>query len=216
MKKFNLKNEIIVVSRPQLLQVIHANKPFAICIEGKIHTQPFSGDAIYIYQGTITAQENSAISISKPLSLKTLFGATYTLVEDSDRILIKAGNAWNDIIKYNTLNADYDDTSGDGISDFSDKNLENIGWHATEFDISYRELSDHLESVCEGTLLCVEIEEPYQFSGLGFISDRECANEKLFTFCKDKIADALANNPDFLPEDLNDDEEEAAQFFKLL
>jgi len=216
MKKFNLHKEIIIISRPELFTAINSAKAFAISIDGKIHYEPFSKENIYVYQGTIASVNNSALSIPKPRTLNEILGNSYNIVEDDERILLKAHGAWTQIIGYNTVNADYDDTSADGIADFSDPILEDIGWNATEFDINYRELSEHLEVECDGTLLCVEIEEPYQFTGLGFISDRECAHKKLFDYCKVKIADKLANDTDFKPEDLNDDEKEAAEFFNLL
>jgi hypothetical protein len=206
MKKFNLKNEIIVVQKSKLLEAIDSAKPFAITIEGEIIYEPFVSDKIYIYQGSMK-------SSAKPL--QELFTNAYRVVEDDERVLIKAANAWGDIIKYNKLNCDYDDTSSDGIGDFSDSKLEDMGWNATEFDIKYRELSELLERECDGVLLCVEIEEPYQFSGLGFIYDRECAYKKVFQYCKEKIAYAIENDPDFNIESLTDDEREAAEFFDL-
>jgi hypothetical protein len=216
MKKFNLKDEIIVVQRTNLLNAINSQKAFAISIKGEIFMQPYPKDEIYIYQGEIKPASTSALGTSKQTSIQSLLGISYKVVEDGERILIKATNAWNDIIKYNILNADYDDTTADGIGDFSDKKLEDIGWHATEFNISYRELSDYLEAECDGILLCVEIEEPYQFSGLGFIKDNQCAYDKLFSFSKEKIADKIKNDPDFEIKNLTDDEREAAEFFGVL
>jgi hypothetical protein len=214
MKKFNLHKEIIVISRQELFTAINSNKKFAISIEGKIYYEPFDKKQIYVYQGATLS--NSTLSIPKPRTLQEILGNNYNIVEDDERVLLKASGAWTQIIGYNSSNADYDDTSADGIADFSDSKLEDIGWNATEFNINYRELSEYLEAECDGTLLCVEIEEPYQFTGLGFISDRKCAHEKLFVYCKEKIAKELANNPDFDPENLSDDEEEAAKFFNLL
>ncbi len=216
MRKFNLHKEIIIISRSELFSAINSAKKFAISIEGEIYYEPFAKDKIYVYQGVGTSVDNSKLSIPKARNLQEILGNNYNIVEDDERILLKAHGAWTQIISYNSANADYDDTSADGIADFSDPKLEDIGWNATEFDINYRELSEYLEAKCEGILLCVEIEEPYQFTGLGFISDRECAHKKLFDYCKEKIADKLANDPDFNPENLSEDEEEAANFFKLL
>jgi len=216
MKKFNLHNEIIVASRSELFKAINSGKKFAITITGSVHYEPFASDEISIYQGSVAALPSSALSMPKAHSLQELLGQNYKIVEDDQRVLIKAGTAWNDIINFNKTDADYDDTSGDGIADFSDTNLEEIGWHATEFNITYRELAEYIEAHCDGTLLCLEIQEPYQFSGLGFIKDRICAQEKLFSYCQDKVTDALANDPDFALESLTDDEREAAEFFKVL
>jgi len=216
MKKFNLHNEIIVASRSELFKAINAGKKFAITITGDVHYEPFASDEIYIYQGCVAVLRSSALSMPKASSLQELLGNDYKIVEDDERLLIKAGNAWSDIINYNKEYADYDDTSGDGIGDFSDSKLEEIGWHATEFNITYRELAEYIEAHCDGILLCIEIHEPYQFSGLGFIKDRICAQEKLFSYCQEKVTYALANDPDFAVESLTDDEHEAAEFFKAL
>ncbi len=216
MKKFNLQKEIIIISRSELFSAINSTKNFAISIDGKIHYEPFSEKEIYVYQGAVKPETTSSLSMPKPRTLKEILGNSYNIVEDDERILLKAAGAWTQIIAYNLANADYDDTSADGIADFSDSTLEDIGWHATEFNINYRELSEYLEAKCDGILLCVEIEEPYQFTGLGFIRDRKCAHTKLFNYCKEKIAYELKNNPDFNPENLSEDEEEATEFFKLL
>jgi hypothetical protein len=216
MIKFNLHNEIIVASRAELFKAINSTKQFAISITGTVHYEPFSSDEIYIYQGCVPALASSALAMPKARSLQDLLGNAYKIVEDDERVLIKAAGAWSDIINYNKNSADYDDTSGDGIGDFSDQKLEDIGWHATEFNITYRELAEHIEAHCDGILLCVEIQEPYQFSGLGFIKDRPCARETLFSYCQEKVAYALSHDPDFKVETLNDDELEAAEFFKVL
>ena len=216
MKKFNLFNEIIVAERAALMQAFNTNKSFGITHDGRVVYAPFSPDDIFIFQGCIAPAEPSALAPHKPLGISEILGKQYRVVEDDERILIKAAGAWQDIIGLNTNHADYDDTTADGIAEFSDRELEDIGWHATEFSIGYRELVDVIEEHCEGTLLCIEQKEPYQFSGLGFISDREKARTKLFEYCKAKVDDAMKNNADFAPESLNDDETEAAEFFGLL
>ncbi|MCX6073694.1 MAG: hypothetical protein NTY39_05165 [Campylobacterales bacterium] len=124
-------------------------------------------------------------------------GKEYRIIED-DRILIKASGAWQNIIGFNRLRALYDDTSGDGIAEFSDKTLETIGWHATEFHILYRELVDTFEK-----------EEPYQFSGLGFVFELEAAQKLGFAYCANIIKNKISHDEEFAT--LSDDEEEAAE-----
>ena len=205
MKKFNLFNEIIITDKPTLLQAINSSKVFGIDINGEIIQAPFENNEILIYQG------NPEIigDFTKVL------GKNYQLVEDEDRVLIKAFSNWQELIAVNTPRASYDDTTADGIAEFSNKDLEDIGWHATEFDVDYRTLVELLEEKCDGTILCIEQEEPYQFSGLGFIGDYKQAKELLFGFCQTKVRDMIENNPDFKREELTDDEEDAAKFFKL-
>lgn len=216
MKKFNLFNEIIVMQKSDLLQAINSNKPFGITIEGKVVSAPYSSQEILIYEGQYTPAQNIGITVPKPLNLETELGKDLRVVIDDERVLIKASPAWQNIIKLNVPRASYDDTTGDGISEFSNKGLEDLGWHATEFNIKYRELVELIEEKCEGTLLCIEQMEPYQFSGLGFIFDNKQAYELLYQYCQDKIKDLIANDEDFARDNLTDDELEAAEYFQAI
>ncbi|MCX6074564.1 MAG: hypothetical protein NTY39_09625 [Campylobacterales bacterium] len=210
MKKFNLFKEIIIVERSDLLHALNSHKKFAICYNGAVVYEPFPNDLISIYEGSIPPISPLSTNLSRPIT--EILGKEYRIVEDDDRILIKASGAWQNIIGFNRLRALYDDTSGDGIAEFSDKTLETIGWHATEFHILYRELVDTFEKECEGILLCIEQEEPYQFSGLGFVFELEVAQKLGFEYCANIIKDKIANDNEFAT--LSDDEEEAAEFFK--
>jgi len=72
-----------------------------------------------------------------------------------------------------------------------------------------------LEEECEGTLLCIEYEEPYRFSGLGFVDDLDEARDVLFAFCQKEIERLIETDDDFQKESLSDDEQEAAEFFGI-
>ncbi len=218
MKKFNLLKEIIIVDRPVLMQAINSNKTFGITHDGRVLYAPFESKNAYIYQCSITSSTQLiGLSAQKPKTLSELLGMNYQVVEDGERILIKAGNAWKEIIKLNMTQCDYDDTTGDGIDKFADDELEEIGWQATEFDVMYRDIVDVIEEKCEGTLLCVEVEgDNYQFSGLGYINDIAWARKIVFDFCQTRVKKALKEDEDFAPDNLTDDEEEAAEFFKVL
>ncbi|MDO9208358.1 MAG: hypothetical protein Q7T91_08905 [Sulfuricurvum sp.] len=209
MKNFNLFKEIIVVQRNDLLRALNSNKRFAISYSGEVVFEPFEANLISIYEGTIPPASPLATNLARPLT--EILGRDYRIVEDDDRILIKASGAWQNIIRFNRLRALYDDTSGDGIAEFSDKTLETIGWHATEFNIQYRDIVDQFEEKCEGVLICIEQEEPYQFSGLGFLFELEAAQKLAFDYCADIIKDKIANDKDFAT--LSDDEEEARDYF---
>jgi hypothetical protein len=203
MKKFNLFKEIIILNKPSLLNAINSKKIFAITIDGEIKFEPFNETDIFIYQGLPEIVSD----------FTQVLGKNYQLVEDGDRVLIKAFSNWQELISLNTPRASYDDTTADGVAEFSDKDLEEIGWHATEFNIQYRSLVELLEERCEGIVLCIEQEDPYQFSGLGFISDNAHAKRVMFEYCKSIAKDKLENDPDFKRDQLTDDEEEAAEFF---
>ena len=218
MKKFNLYKEIIIVEKDALMQAINSTKKFAITHDGRVIYEPFGDTDIFIYQGSMQpSPAPSALAVQKPKTLADLFGFKYQIVEDDDRVLIKAGSAWQDLININLNNSDYDDTTGDGIDKFDDSRLEDIGWQATEFNILYRDMVEQIEEKCDGLLFCIESEgDNYQFSGLGYIHDAECARSTAFDYCKARIEKELKENDDFAPDDLTDDEEEAARFFGLL
>lgn len=212
MTKFNLFKEIIVVAKSDFLRAVNSAKRFAITYKGEITYEPFEASLISIYEGTIAPISPLSTNLARPLS--AMLGDNYRIVEDDDRILIKASGAWQNIIGYNHKRALYDDTSGDGIAEFADKTLEDIGWHATEFNISYRDIVDQFEAQCDGILLCIEQEEPYQFSGLGFVTALQQVQQIAFEYCAAAVKEKIANDEDF--STLTDDEEEAAEFFKAL
>lgn len=212
MKKFNLFKEIVVVAKNDFLNAVNSAKTFAITLSGEIRYAPFSEDTISIFEGQIPPISPLSTTLSRPIS--EMLGKEYRVVEDDDRILIKAAGAWQKIIQMNRLRALYDDTTADGIDKFADKELEQIGWHATEFHLPYRDIVEQFEKECEGILLCIEQEEPYQFSGLGFLSNLEHARGVAYNFCATIAKEKIANDSEF--STLSDDEEEAAEFFKLL
>lgn len=212
MKKFNLFKEIIIVDKDDFLRAASSAKSFAITCSGEIRYAPFADDTISIFEGSISPLSPLSTNLSR--SISSMLGSNYRIVEDDDRLLIKASGAWQSIIGYNQKRALYDDTTGDGIAEFSDKALEDMGWHATEFNIGYREIVEQFEEKCEGILLCIEQEEPYQFSGLGFVFDLEHVRKIGFEYCAKVIKEKLENDEDFAT--LSDDEEEAAEFFKAV
>lgn len=206
MKKFNLFQEIIITDRNSLAEAINSGKLFGIRVDGSICYEPFALNDILVYRGTPNAN----------LPIEAAFGKNYQILEDDERVLIKAFSNWQEIIGFNTQRATYNDTTADGVDEFSTKEMENIGWHASEFNIKYRTLVDVLEEKCDGTLICIEQEEPYQFSGLGFVDDLENARDVLFDFCQREIKQLIAEDEDYAQDNLNDDELEAAEFFKVI
>ena len=215
MKKFNLLKEIIVVLRTDLLKAINTNKEFAINYKGEVVMPPYAEKEIFIFKGKAEAPKASALSVPKPQTIAQILGNNYKVVEDEGRVLIKAAGNWQELIGINTPNSDFDDTTADGVAEFADKEMEQIGWYGDEFNIDYREMVEELEDKAEGVTLCIEQEEPYQFSGLGVIFDTEGARKTLFDFCQTKAKEKIENDPDFAIDNLTDDEEEAAEFFKL-
>ena len=213
MKKFNLLKEIIIVDHNDLIRAINSQKEFGITLNGEITYTP--DEEIVIYKGKHTPSI-SALKPSKVLTPQELLGPNYKTAQSEDKIGIKASNAWREIVQFNYDKALYDDTSADGVFEFSDKDLEQIGWHADEFEISYRELIEFMEKECSGTLLCIEQEEPYHFSGMGFIENPKETYKKLYEFTRQKVKEKMETDPLYAVEKLSEDEKEAARFFALL
>ncbi|MDA3909441.1 MAG: hypothetical protein PF437_10135 [Sulfurimonas sp.] len=84
MKKFNLFNEIIITDKPTLLQAINSSKLFGINTKGEVKNEPFEDKEVLIYQGKPTIIDD----------FENGLGKNYQLVEDEDRVLIKAFSNW--------------------------------------------------------------------------------------------------------------------------
>jgi len=217
MKKFNLFKEIIIVNKQELIKAINSSKTFGINIKGEIVFEPYADKEILIFSGKLFPKNLNALNVSKQLSLPEIFGRNYQIVEDEDRVLIKAFSNWQELIRLNMPRASYDDTTGDGVDKFSNPELEDIGWKATDFEINYRAIVEHLEENCDGTLLCIEQEEPsYQFSGLGFFTDDKDTKEVMYNYCQNIIRKMIEEDPIYTKDNLDEDEEESAKFFKVI
>lgn len=213
MTKFNLVEEKITVSKPDLMLAINSQKEFAITHLGDIVYTPFSKTDIFIYKGTLQGVSNSGVIVQKPMGLSDIFGVLYKLEEQEEKVIFDASTAWAEIVIFNQENASYDDSTSDGIMDLGDKELEEMSWHSTEFGINNREISDVIEEGCEGILFCIHKEAPFMFSSLIYIHDIECARAKVREALKGMIAQKIENDSEFERKNLTDDEEEAAAFF---
>jgi hypothetical protein len=206
MKKFNLFKEIVKINKNDLINAVNIQKEFCIDINGNILFDLVKEKDILIYKGKPSIGGD----------FTKILGKNYQVVDDNDIFLVKAFSNWQEIIELNSRRASYDDTTADGVAEFSNKDLEDIGWHATEFNINYRTLVEFIEEKCEGTLICIEQDEPYKFSGLGFITDDAKAKELLFDFCQKKVKDKIEQDEEFSKEILTNDEMDAAEFFNAL
>ncbi len=213
MKKFNLATERIAVDKKPLLHAINSGKIFGITTEGEVVYEPFDTAKRYIWQGSMQ-QPTSALQPRRTLA--QLFGPTYKIEESGEQVTIDAADAWNEIVPFNRAGALYDDTTVDGVMDFADETLEDMSWHAVEFGVTNRDIADAIEEACEGTLYCVHKEEPFFFSALVYVDDLEQAREAAKRMIVAKIEEKLANDPDYAPELLDEDQEEAARYFGVL
>jgi hypothetical protein len=215
MQKFNLNQERISVKKVPLMQAINSGKTFGITHLGEVVYPPYHEKDIFIFKGSMKV-ETSAFAIAKERGLTELFGNLYKIKETHDSIEIDASGAWGEIVGFNQQNASYDDSTSDGIMDLGDAELEEMSWHATEFGISNRDISDVIEKECEGILFCLHKEEPFLFSSLIFIEDIHCAREKVRAYITKVIEEKIESDPEFARDNLTDDEEEAALFFGII
>lgn len=214
LKKINLLNETILVNKIELSKAFSSNKQFGITINGNIKYLPFESHDIFIYQGQILPKTDTDSSIAKATNKHNLLGSNYQVLEKNDSILIKAGNAWQDIINYNVPHCDYNDTSGNEVTEFSDKNMEDMAWMLIDFDVTYKEIFEFLEKNVDITLLCIEDEEAYQFSGIGYFDNIATARKTFFNYSQSIIKDKLANDADYTYEYLDEDQIEAVEYFQ--
>ena len=208
LNKINLYKEIIVTQEKELLQALNSKKEFGITIKGEIKYAPFKGSNIFVYKGGV---ETQTASINK----QSLLGTNYQLQQKDDRVLIKAADAWQEIINYNIEDCDFDDISGSGIDAFGDQKIEDMSWMIIDFDVTYAEILEFLQDNTDITLLCIEKEAPYQFSAMGYFDNIKQTQEVFYSFCQQTIKDKLANDPDFTYEYLDSDQLEAVEFFKV-
>ena len=214
LNKINLYEEIIEVPEQELSKALSSNKDFGITIKGELRYAPFDPFDIFIYQRSNPPSASTALSISKPENRQELLGKNYQIVEKNDKVLIKAAKAWEDIINYNISNCHFDDTSGNGIDTFGDQKIEDMAWMIIEFDITYTEILKFLQENTDITLLCIERNEPYQFSAMGYFDDLTQAQKLFYGFCQKTVKNKLANDPDFTYDYLDSDQQESVEFFK--
>jgi hypothetical protein len=101
----------------------------------------------------------------------------------------------------------YHDHPNDGIDFFCDDQLEQIGWHGVTFDcITYRDIANFIEENCKGTLYFND--HPMGFNGFVIVDDIDDVRKKIFIYVKDQIQ---AN----MPDELDEDQKEALEFFGL-
>jgi hypothetical protein len=209
-----LKNDVRV-DKKRFLNAVDARKPIGITYEGEI----FEGEhgslppKPYIFAGTPKSLVGSAAE--KPTPLAKVLGDNYEVSDEGDKIRIYAGRAWQEMLAANEPFHLYQDTTSDGITEFTDAYIDDLIWYSCEFGINAREVAQHLEETVEGTLLCIENERPYSFTACAYVDDIEEARKKAFDFIRDTLKSRIESGEIAL-DDLEDAEEEALRFFGLL
>ena len=213
MKFHNLAEQQTAVDKKEFLDAVNAGKEIGITIDGKIvETEGGLPKAAYIFVGRPKSLTGNAVT--KPTPLAKILGENYEVKDEGAKITINAAKAWQETLLANAPHSLYQDIGGEGISEFSDKELDEFIWYSCEFGIEYRDVAEYLEERIDGTILFIENKVPYQFNGCAITDDLEKARTLAYTFIKEKIAEKIEEGTIDI-DDLSDDEEEALAFFNL-
>lgn len=216
MKQYNLLNHIVKVDKKSFLDALNSGRRIAITPEGEIVEENENGTLppqLYIYAGKPGSLTGNGVG--RPTPLSKILGENYEVRDEGERVAISADKAWERIVEANLPRFHYLDVAGEGIGEFSDKELDNLIWYSCEFGINYREVAEHLEKSVDGTVLCIEHLEPYRFNGCVYIDDIEKARRVAFDFIVSELKRRIDEGA-IDTEDLEDEEEEALRFFGLL
>jgi len=210
----NLMKQSVEVDKKSFLDCINARRPIGITIDGEIVTGK-AGDLPpqpYLFVGTPRSLTGGATVEATPLA--KILGESYEVRDEGEKITIYAGRAWQELLAANAPFATYQDTTADGIVEFSDEALENLIWYSCEFGINHRDVAEHLEERMDGRIVCIENERPYSFTGSAFIDDLEAARCIAFDFIRSVLSRKIEEGT-IDPDDLSKEEEEALNFFGL-
>ncbi|HIC42753.1 MAG TPA: hypothetical protein EYO73_00195 [Sulfurimonas sp.] len=89
-----------------------------------------------------------------------------------------------------------------------------MAWMLIDFDVTYKEIMDFLEESVPMTLLCIEVDEPYYFSAIGYFHDIKMTQKIFYSYAQNTIKTKLLNDPDFTYDYLDEDQVEAVDYFK--
>ena len=211
MTKVNLYLQRVYVSSADVIKALNSGSEFTILLDGSVNFEPRESDFI-IFKGSFP----KASMIGTPPTLQSVLGDGYIVTFSDNKFEINCAGAWQKIVSLNLHNATYED-GAEGINEFDDEELEDIGWHATEFDVKYRDLVFVIEERCDMLLVCNEINEgkTYMFHGLGFIHDMNCARTHTREYVVEIINDKLANDSAFALSNLSADQLEALEYFGI-
>jgi hypothetical protein len=190
MRKINIKDLELNIDITQILNLYASKSKIIIDVDGNIYTNlEDTKKKAVIYKNT-NLQQLSSILDAKTMATTLLSDYKPTIVGTVCKI--KPVMNWQNIIDMNKENMLYFDHQSDGVEIFEDKVLENYGWHASDLEINYRELSEFIEESCDGTLLCYDNE--IQFSGFVIVDDLEDVKIKVKNFIIDKAKENIKNN----------------------
>lgn len=206
MKSINIKDIELKIRLPIVLNAIVSNSYFEIDINGEIYIDQKAPETLPIVFKCESFDNRSAVMDANTIA-KELF-KNYKPIINGAICTIKPLASWQDVIEMNRDKMVYFDHQSDGVELFEDKELENMGWEATALDINYREISEHIESSCEGFLLFYDNE--IQFNGFVIAQDISRLRESVRAFIVKRIESSIEKG-DLDYDDL--DTKDALEFF---
>jgi len=208
LKEINIKDLNIKVNIIEILNAVSQKKKIEIEIDGKLHLDDNNESNNPIIFKLDDYEKFPSILDTNSLA-NNIFKNYKPSINGSICSLIPLG-AWQEIIFLNQTKMLYFDHQTDGVELFENKELENLGWNAVACDISYREISDFIESNCNGVLVYYDNE--VQFNGFVIVDDIEDTKIKVKDFIikniKEKIEEELIDIE-------ADDVIEALEFFEI-
>lgn len=208
MKKLNIKDLEVEINTIEVLNAIASKKSLEIDFSGRLYINEKASIITPIIFRCENDFETSSI-IDSEKTIKDNF-KNYSPNVNKKLCRLKLVRAWQEIILLNQTKMVYFDHQTDGVEFFEDSVLEDIGWNCSPLDISYRQLSEFIESNCNGTL--VYYDNGVQFNGFVIVDDIEDVRVKVKSFVINKINEMIKN--DLL--DLDDEEIlESLTFFNI-
>lgn len=208
MKKINIKDLELDIDITQILNLYASKTPIIIDVDGKIYSNEDD-----VLKKAVIYKNNDFKQMSSMLDAKAIASALFTDYRPTINgaiCKIKPVSNWQNIIEMNKYNMLYFDHQSDGVEIFEDQTLEDYGWQASVLEINYREISEFIESSCEGILLFYD--NTVQFNGFVIVDDIEDVKLKV----KEYIINKAKVNIEKEIIDLDDEDViEALEFFEI-
>lgn len=208
MKQINIKDLEIKIDITNILNAVTLNKEVLIDINGKVYIDEECEHSIPIIF-KLSTQKNVSSLLDTNALLINIF-KDYKPTISGTVCNLKPLMAWQEIIFLNQPRMLYFDHQSDGVELFEDVLLEDYGWNCTPCDITYREISEFIESNCNGTFVFYDNE--IQFNGFVIVDDLEETRKKVKDFMINKIKEKIENDE----IDLEDSEiQESLEYFGI-
>jgi len=189
MKKINLKDLELNIDISQIMNLIVSKSDIYIDLDGNIFTTEENLEKNILIYKSKNKEELFTIFDAKTLAMRVFKDFKPNIIGTICKI--KPVMNWQNIIELNKKSMLYFDHQSDGVEIFEDEILESFGWYANDLEINYREISEFIESNCDGKLVCYDNE--IQFSGFVIVNNIEEVRLKVKDFIIKKANENIKN-----------------------